>query len=182
MEPEITDDNFGAWLLKCNPRAWDFEAFLRDGREEIRHWPVKKNARSALIKAGDPAAFWVSGPSEGALLEPGIWGVGTVTGSVVDASIAELEPEGGDYWIDRVTRAKGRHTVPCEIRLLPKPIPRTTLKSDPVLAGLDVIRQPQKPNPSWLTRSEWDALQSLLSPKRGIRLPWKPRLKKSKAQ
>jgi hypothetical protein len=41
MTPAITDERFGAWVLKCNPRTWDLEGFLADGGNVIEDWSVQ---------------------------------------------------------------------------------------------------------------------------------------------
>lgn len=162
--PAITDETFGAWLLKCNPDVWDVVGFMGDGNDLIDDWTVLDNYRSARMKAGDPVVFWISGPARGGPLEPGVWGVGYLTGTleVVAEFDEEEDQEHTDYWLDLEAKARARFFVPCAIPLFDLPIARTDLKAHRVLADVEVIRQPEMGNPSWLTKGQWAALQDLL--------------------
>jgi predicted RNA-binding protein with PUA-like domain len=167
MPQQVTDEAFGAWLLKSNPDTWDLEAFVADGNRSIDRWSVQNNYRSDRMRLGDPVVFWVTGKQP--TLPPGVWGVGHVTGSVYEEveEVEEVEADDGDaldYWRDPEARAKAVCFVPVETELRDRPVPRQDIQSVPVLADAEVFRVPQLGNPNYLTKSEWAALQQLVGP------------------
>lgn len=155
MTKELTRSEIGAWLFKCNPLTWDIESALRDGRR-IDRWRVKETYRLNLISAGDPAVVWVTG-SKGAIPTPGIRAIGYTTGETLGA-----DPHDG-YWLQpRVGDADATYTG-----LLVWPIEtvaRDTIASILALDDLEIIRQAQMPNPSYLTPSQFRALVDLVGP------------------
>lgn len=152
----VTRENLGAWLLKCNPRVWDFESFRGSG-EPLDSWSVQPSYRTDMIEAGQRVLLWVTG-SDGARTEPGLWGIGFTTGRVYAAS-----RDGGDpLWIDEAQRDRATLFVPVSMEILPAPIPRVVLQADPALAGMEIFRQPQMSNPMCITSAELDALQAHL--------------------
>lgn len=155
-ERAITDQNFGAWVLKCNPQTWDLAQWVADGNTLIDNWSVQDNYRSERMQPGDPAVLWVTG-SGAAGVAPGVWG----TGHVVGAPWRVLG-SGGDYWLDldaadRVTLIVGLDIVVTELV-----VSRSVLRADPRLASCEIFRSPQMGNPSWLNKDEWSALQDYL--------------------
>jgi hypothetical protein len=76
----INDENFGAWVVKCNPEVYALDDMIEDGGS-LGSWSVSDNYRSARMSVGDPIVLWISGSQE-----PGVWGIGTVTGSVAGGS------------------------------------------------------------------------------------------------
>ena len=155
MSPVPTDQDLGAWLLKCDPTVWPIENLLAkkppvyDGG-----WSVHANRISRSMTADDPVVFWISGPT-GAQPIPGIWGVGTVLGP-----IERGEPD--KDWTNPKKAGKAEWFVPVYIEFFAQPISRDELKQHPELRDLAVIRFPNGPNPSRITASQWDALQELL--------------------
>jgi hypothetical protein len=106
---------------------------------------VQPSYRLGLMRAGQPVLFWASG-SRRRTVPYGIWGRGRLAGP------AQADPEGG--WsvpLDLVIAGPGDW------------LPRTTLAADPRLAGLEVLRQPQAANPSFVTRAQFAALDDHLS-------------------
>lgn len=170
MARAITDETFGAWLVKCNPEVWDLQTYLADGHEYIDNWSVQKNYRSEMMQPGDPVVLWVTG-TDRAPLQPGVWGVGQVTAPVnveVDLDVDEVE-ETGDalatdpgYWLDLAARARARYFVGLDVPFLDEPVSRAEIRAVPALADAEVLRAPMMGNPNWLTRAEWEALQALL--------------------
>ncbi|MET0414519.1 MAG: hypothetical protein ABW022_00670 [Actinoplanes sp.] len=137
----VTLDNLGAWLLKGNADLGGLaDRFARE--PEVRRWCVQPNYRTRLMRAGQPVLFWASG-SRRRDVPYGLWGLGRLTGP------AQLDPAGGGWWIplDLVIAEPARRVA------------RTVLREDPTLAGLEVLRQPQAANPSFVTRPEWEAIQ-----------------------
>ncbi|MGX7678375.1 protein NO VEIN domain-containing protein [Jatrophihabitans sp. DSM 45814] len=165
MAQAITDENFGAWLLKCNPKVWGLQAFLDDGNDWIDNWSVQDNYRSERMAPNDPVVLWVTG-SKGSTPEPGIWGVGRVTDYLdIEASTPGIDgSEDGDtgYWLDEDAYAQARFFIPLGLGVLETPIPRDLVLSTPGLAGMEVFRAPQNGNPNWLTADEWSIISNLL--------------------
>lgn len=75
----ITSENFGAWVLKCNPSIWDLGEYLEMGGTDIDGWSLGRSYRLELMRAGQPVVFWVSGPLKGERTFRGIWGIGRLT-------------------------------------------------------------------------------------------------------
>jgi hypothetical protein len=141
-ERRVTPDDLGAWLIKGNADLVDLAGrFARDPR--VTGWCVRPGYRARMMRAGQPVVFWASG-SRGRL-PYGVWGVGRVTGE----PLAEPTGDPGAPW-----------TVPLDLTVLDEArrVRRDRLRADPRLAGLEVFRQPQAANPSFLTRVEFAAL------------------------
>lgn len=144
--------DLGAWLFRCDPAQWDVEAAIRDGYA-IENWRVHRTYRLDLIEAGDPAVLWVGGAS-GAQMTPGVWAVGEVTGEL-------FEEHGDPYWLD--AEQGERASLRAGLVLTPVPVlSRELLAADPRTAGMEVLRQAQVPNPSYLTVEEFAVLRELL--------------------
>ncbi|MET8282741.1 hypothetical protein [Micromonospora sp. NPDC005174] len=142
-EPLVRLDDLGAWLIKGNADAVDLAA--RFAREPlVTSWCVRPGYRARLMRAGQPVVFWASGSR--ARLPYGVWGLGWVTGP------AEAGPP-GQQW-----------SVPLELPILLEPdrLPRQALRADGRLAALEVFRQPQAANPSYLTVAQFAALRTYL--------------------
>jgi hypothetical protein len=160
VSQKINDDNFGAWLLKCNPSVYDLPAQLAAG-DVPEDWSVQDNYRSQRMKAGDPVVLWVTGTKKSA--PSGIWAVGRLAG-VADVE-AQIVPGGdGDsgFWIDGDKFLQARFFVPIDVEFLDEPLPRQAVQSHPGLAGAEVFSSPAQGNPNWFTKDEWAALQTLV--------------------
>lgn len=132
MTPRVSLDDLGAWLIKGNADHADLSGrFARD--PAVRSWCVQPSYRTRLMRPGQPVVFWASG-SRGRL-GYGVWGIGRVTG------------EAGAE-------------VPLDLTIWPaaRRIGRDELRADARLAGLEVFRQPQGSNPSYLTVAQFGAL------------------------
>ena len=151
----VDRDRLGAWLLKCNPAAWDLRGFRAAGEDRVTSWSVQPNYRSALMRPGDLVLFWVSGDGRQGFAR-GIWGLGQV--------LAEAEPwseASRGFW----HAADGHHgiraRVEVDIALLDDPVTDAELRAAGV-RDLEVQRQPFAANPSWLTAEQLRACQDLL--------------------
>jgi hypothetical protein len=128
----ISPDDLGGWLLKGNADHTDLAGrFAQDPR--LTRWCVRPSYRLGLMRAGQPVLFWASG-SRRRDLAYGIWGFGELTGP------ARRDDDAG-WWVPL------RLSVADESARVPRP----TLRADPDLADLEVLRQPQAPNPSFVT-------------------------------
>ncbi|MCF0092625.1 EVE domain-containing protein [Micromonospora sp. NPDC049004] len=142
-EPRVRLDDLGAWLIKGNADTVDLTA--RFAREPlVTSWCVRPGYRARLMRAGQPVVFWASGSR--ARLPYGVWGVGRVTG------VAEPGPPERQW------------SVPLDLPILPERerVPRQALRADDRLAALEVFRQPQAANPSYLTVAQFAALRTYL--------------------
>ncbi|MFG1649604.1 hypothetical protein ACGFIE_06730 [Micromonospora sp. NPDC049275] len=136
-------DDLGAWLIKGNADTVDLTA--RFAREPlVTSWCLRPGYRARLMRAGQRVVFWASGSR--ARLPYGVWGIGRVTG------VAEPGPPGQPW------------SVPLELPILPEQdrVPRPALRADDRLAALEVFRQPQAANPSYLTVVQFAALRTYL--------------------
>lgn len=139
----VTAENLGAWLLKGNADLTDLRGrFARDPR--VERWCVRPGYRARLMRAGQPVLLWASG-SRRRDVPYGVWGAGRLTGP------AHQDPDGGWHVpLDLLVAAPDRWVSRAEIR------------ADVRLAGLEVLRQPQAANPSFVTIAEWQALRQHL--------------------
>jgi hypothetical protein len=122
-------------LFTCNPREFgELDAATVDG------FCAHPSYRVGLVRAGQPAVLWVSGP-DGATPEPGIWMVGRTTGEV---------------------RPGTRPRVGLALAALAEPVARATLRADPRTARMEVLRAPQMGNPSVLTPEELTVVAAMV--------------------
>src|SRR5829696_172281 len=153
LKQQLTRDDIGGGLFKCNPREWDIEAAIRDGRR-IESWRVRESYRLSLIQAGDPAILWVTG-STGAHPEPGIWAVGYTTGELFD------ESRNDDYWVNK--EQGQQKAIYAGLLMWPiSVVPRERVVANSALGELEILRQAQMSNPSYLTPSQRQVIASLV--------------------
>jgi hypothetical protein len=151
----IDRGRLGAWLLKCNPALWDIAGLLASGERRLTSWAVHPSYRTALVRAGDPVLFWVSGPGREGLAR-GIWGLGR--------AVAEAEPwveTGQGRWVAASAAHAVRERVEIDVGLLETPVTDAELRAAGV-DGLEVQRQPFMGNPSFVTREQLAAIEPLL--------------------
>jgi hypothetical protein len=143
QQPRVRLDDLGAWLIKGNADRADLAARFADD-PEVTSWCVQPSYRTRLMSAGQPVVFWASG-SRGRL-PYGVWGVGQVTGP------PDRDPQ------------DGRLRVPLRLTIGERGtwLPRGELRADHRLADLEVFRQPQAANPSYLTVAQFAALRDHL--------------------
>jgi hypothetical protein len=134
-------DNLGAWLLKGNADHTDLAGRFA-GDPLVTRWCVQPSYRLQLMRAGQPALFWASG-SRRRDAPYGIWGFGELTGPAVP------DPGDGGWWLPL-------HLVIADEA---DRLPRQALRADPELADLEVLRQPQASNPSFVTVRQWAAIE-----------------------
>ncbi len=139
----VTAENLGAWLLKGNADQNDLLGrFAREPR--VRRWCVRPGYRTRLMRAGQPVLLWASG-SRRRDIPYGVCGAGRLAGP------AEQEPDGG--W-----------AVPLDLVVADPShwLSRAEIRADSRLAGLEVLRQPQGSNPSFVTTAQWQVLREFL--------------------
>ncbi len=155
MARTVDRAQLGAWLLKCNPQAWDLRAFLASGEDRVTSWSVQPGYRSALMRPGDRALFWVSGDGRQGFAR-GVWGLGHVTAEAESWSEATQ-----GFWRARGGHHRIRARVEVDIRLLGEPVSDLELRQAGV-GDLEVQRQPFAANPSWVTAGQLDRVDELL--------------------
>jgi hypothetical protein len=136
----VDADNLGAWLIKGNADHADLTG--RFAREPwVTRWCVQPSYRLELMRTGQPVLFWASG-SRRRDIPYGIWGLGRLAG-----------PPDRDA-------AEGGWSVPLDLVISPEAgrVRRELLRADTELAALEVFRQPQAANPSFVTRREFAAI------------------------
>ena len=136
MARNVTAEELGAWVIKCNPRKTAVEPMRAAGQAKAS-WCVADNYRSRLIRAGQRVLFWVSGHPQ-----RGIWGAGRIDGAV--------------------TTDDGTLHVPVRIPLFAEPVTAAELGAVPGLRAMEVFRAPQQSNPSWVSAAEWALIEPLL--------------------
>jgi hypothetical protein len=97
---------------------------------------VQRSYRLDLMNPGQPVLFWGSG-SRSRHVAYGIWGLGRLAGP------ARPEADGHGWW------------VPLDLTIWPPErwISRDALRAE--LPDLEVLRQPQAANPSFVTREQF---------------------------
>ncbi|MEU4562448.1 hypothetical protein AB0F72_29050 [Actinoplanes sp. NPDC023936] len=136
----VAVEDLGAWLLKGNAdHAGLRERFAVAPR--VERWCVQPSYRLELMRAGQPVLFWGSG-SRRRDSAYGIWGAGRLTGP---------PRRDGDGW-----------EVPLDLTIAPPEawIPRSRIRS--LLPDIEVLRQPQGANPSYVTVRQYAVIMSLL--------------------
>jgi hypothetical protein len=130
--------DLGAWLIKGNADRVDLAGrFARD--PAVPRWCVQPSYRTRLMRAGQPVVFWASGSRT--RLRYGVWGVGLLAG----------EPQRDEHGL----------WVPLELAVWDPDrwVSRAELRADQRFADLEVFRQPQGANPSYLTVGQFAALR-----------------------
>lgn len=159
-EPHVTRENLGGWILKCNPKLWDFEGFIEEnGSGPIHDWSVKPSYRTELMEAGQRVWLWVSGAAN-ASPTPGVWGSGYLTGPCEPGLV---DAEGGDdLWIDGTARDAVVHFAQCSISLFDEGYPRSVILAEPRLSTMEVLQAPMMSNPVYVTPDEAAALDEIV--------------------
>jgi Domain of unknown function (DUF3883) len=159
----ITEDNLGAWLIKCDPDSkFDLPRMIEEqGTDTVTNWSVADNYRSRMMRPRHRAILWVSG--NGSRMTRGVWGVGWVTGYVHDAVPDVLEPGEDSYWHSEEDRLAVTNDIALDIPLFES---GTELAAADLVAAditdLEVQTQAQMSNPSWVTKEQLAEIEALL--------------------
>jgi hypothetical protein len=167
----VTDENLGAWVVKCNPAKWDLPGFIAAGGHVIDNWSVRENYRSAMMEHGQRVLLWVMGSTGGAM-DRGFWGSGWITGPIEpayrtaddDELIDEenYEAHSADFWVNEDAASRVRFVAPMELTLWDEPVTETEMVTVSGLDQIEAIRSRQGSNPSWLSKDELALLEPLL--------------------
>lgn len=127
------------WLIRSEPSAYSWDDFTAERHTE---WTGVKNATAAInlraMSVGDELIFYHSNEGKEAV------GVARVTRT------AQADPT-DTKWVSV--------EVAC-VRPLPRPVPLATMKADPRLAELRMIRQ-SRLSVSPVTAEEWEVIMEL---------------------
>lgn len=159
MRALVTETNLGAWLLRCNPKVWNLPAAIEDGDDRITGWSVVDNYRSRMMRPGHKVVLWVSGTSS--RLSRGIWGLGHITGEVEDEPPDVAHADEVGYWLNDGVRLGVTNSIDVDIVLMTKPLTDVELRAAGI-SDLEVQRQPQFSNPSWVSKEQLARITSLL--------------------
>jgi hypothetical protein len=147
----VTQDTL-AWLLKGNADHSDLPGRFAV-QPRITGWCVQPGYRTRLMQAGQPVLFWGSGSRHREIVY-GIWGLGRLSGP------AESDPADGGW------------RVPLDLVIADPAgwVSRDELRHDPVLAEVEVLRQPQAANPSFVTVQQFEVIRRRLDERAASRM------------
>ncbi|KOR36108.1 hypothetical protein AM228_14535 [Planktothricoides sp. SR001] len=139
------------WLFQGNPKYYKVTQAIQDFEEML--WLVTRYGKE--IAVGDEVIIWMAGN------DAGIYAIA----EIIEPAQFRSEVSDRDYWLDKTRigikpQAKIRFTK----KFLEKPLLRSTLKEDPLLQKLLVIRAPNSTNYK-MNSEEWQAVMKLLSVK-----------------
>jgi predicted RNA-binding protein with PUA-like domain len=129
----------GHWLMKSEPGSYSWDDLVRDGGTE---WDGVRNPAARLhlraMREGDEALFYHSGAEKAAV------------GVMRIARAAAPDPGDADWVSVRVK----------PVRALARPVALKTIKAEPGLAGLEMLRQ-SRLSVSPVRDEEWALLLAL---------------------
>lgn len=156
----ITEENLGAWLLKCDPTSkFDLPAAMADGVDTITDWSVVPGYRSEMMAPDDKVVFWVSGDSR--IMTRGIWGIGHIADYAQDSVPDDFQMGDINYWKDEEARLAVELSLPVDIPLFDEAVSASDLYAAGIV-DLEVQRVAQGSNPSWVSKEQLAALEALL--------------------
>jgi hypothetical protein len=129
----LTDGDVACWVLKSTRPPAAIDAGWRPGGARLLTRCVHRSYRLELMAVGQPCLLWLSGRDR-----PGVHALGAVAGPVEEATDGPA--------------------VRVRLTLLPEPVPRSDLVGDPRTRDAEVLRMPAGSNPSWLSRTQFDAV------------------------
>lgn len=137
------------WIFQSNPDLYDLREFLSRpdiGPGATDSWLLRQHADE--VADGDTVLFWIAGR------DAGIYATGTIVGESFIRRREEWEPDDAPA----ESRAIGYRL---DRSLVDHPVLRADLLTKPVLAELQIIRQPSGTNFP-VTQQQWEMLRTLL--------------------
>lgn len=136
------------WLFQGNPKYYKVIQAIKDFDEML--WLVTRYGKE--IAVGDEVIIWLAGK------EAGIYAIAQI---IEPAQLRTVLPD-RDYWLDKTRQGhKPQAKIRFTKKLLENPILRSTLKQDPFLQKLLVIRAPNSTNYK-ISSEEWQkVMQSI---------------------
>jgi len=145
--PSVDPGSLGTWLIKASRGTPLVDDALNGRVETVQTWCVRRTYRTALIEAGQPVLLWISGQDR--TFPAGIYAQGHTTGA---ATLADAEDRGS-------AGVEARLVMPVELMPVAPPVRRSELLLHPVLAGIEVVTMPAGSNPSFLRKTQLQALR-----------------------
>ncbi|MGW0566364.1 hypothetical protein [Streptomyces tauricus] len=140
------EETTAGWLMTCNPKTFDLEAFRRSGGN-LDSWRVSQ--LWGELAACDPFVLWLSGPRGGVVARGSLRGPARWEGNPDPAFWAEPPPPA--------------YFVPLAVeRWLSPPLPAHTVRADPTFATATIVTMPGGRNPHRLSAAQWDRLMNLI--------------------
>jgi len=138
------------WLFQANPKYYDLVASLRESRVgDENNWVVTRHREE--MHPGDTVILWQGGKSAG------IYAIGQLTSEPYQRDwepdqqrIAERPYAASEWWISL------RYTL-----ILDEPLSRATIKADPLLQNLAVLKFAQASNYR-VSPEEWAMIEELI--------------------
>ncbi len=129
------------WLFKEEPDHYGFADLQRDGKtlwDGVRNNLARQHLRK--VRRGDRVLFYHTGKEK------------AVVGEMRAVSDPQPDPQGEDP-NDVVVEVKA-------VRALPRPVPLTRIKADPLLAKWDLVRLPRL-SVMPVTQAQWQRIEEL---------------------
>ena len=146
-------DDFGAWVLVCNPSLFDVRGMSEDGATS-GSWTVNRRApaRTNLMESGQRVLLWMTGKSD---YPRGFWASGKLTSKVfIDDFVYS------DDWLDIRDREEVAF-VGYDIDFFLNGTDASALKDSDELRTIEPLRAPQV-GPPFVTLQQLRALNCLL--------------------
>lgn len=134
------------WLFQGNPKYYKVIEAIRDF--EQMPWLVTRYAKQ--IAVGDRILIWVAGK------DAGIYAIAEV---VESAKILSEVPDIA-YWLEKSRLGKPQARIRFTSKLIEKPILKASLKEDPLLQNLLILRAPNSTNYK-ISSEEWERIHQL---------------------
>ncbi len=137
------------WLFQGNPKYYRVLDAIRDC--EQMPWLTTRYAN--VMALGDRVLVWLAGP------EAGIYALAEIV------ELPQLRPDPPDraYWLDKSRiGSKPQALLRFTQKLLEQPLRRPSLKQDPVLKDLLVLRAPNSTNFK-VTPEQWQRVEQLVA-------------------
>lgn len=130
------------WIFQTNPRRYRiFQWFSVVG--EIDDWSI--NQYQDEIRKGDMAAIWVAGKDD-------IAGIYAIAEIITDPELMFQDPKGVKFWVKEEDRKEYSKTARLQVKIryvkkfFDNPILRPSIREDPTLSELKILRFAQKTN------------------------------------
>lgn len=142
------DSQAHVWIFQANPDKYNLADELRTAHVgDQSEWYAPTNQRD--MGPGDIALLWQSGR------DAGIYAIGELTGAAFERPVAAWRAE-------HAGNSQTEHAVPYRYtRILDHPVLRASLREDPVLSGMTIMRRAAG-TIFRVSPEEWSALQRFL--------------------
>ncbi|MCT7953337.1 EVE domain-containing protein [Ancylothrix sp. C2] len=137
------------WLFQGNPKYYRLRDAIRDS--EQMPWLVTRYVNEMAV--GDGVLIWQAGE------KAGIYATAEIIGQ---PKILDKQPDIEDWLEKSRLGIKPQAIIRFTKKLLDAPLLRESLKQDPILKSLSVIRQPNATNYK-VTSQEWQQIHEIIN-------------------